>query len=322
MRLLVVSICRDEAKTIGRVLDLIPPKIRGIKQIEKWVVDDGSKDATPKVAAKHGAKVVDDGSHKNLAFRFREAVELALASQADIFVNIDGDLQFDPRDIPRLVEPIVKGRADFVAADRFSDPQTGQYRRPKNMHHAKYWGNRLGAKVVSRLSKHEFHDVTCGFRAYNRKALYALNTDGTHTYTQESFQVLAMKRLRIASVPVKVRYFRNRKSRVVKSIARYVAVSTVNILRSYRDFAPLRFFGWLGLIPFVLGLGFLSFFFIHWIIASKPSPYKFAGFAGIYFLTMSIIVWALGLSADMLSRMLNNQEKILERVKRLEHKKD
>ncbi|HEX5447768.1 MAG TPA: glycosyltransferase family 2 protein, partial [Candidatus Saccharimonadales bacterium] len=252
---------------------------------------------------------------KRLAFRFREAIDIALTRGADVMVNIDGDLQFNPEDIPKLVEPIVAGQADFVAADRFSDPSSGKYRRPENMPLGKYLGNRMGAKVVSRMSKHVFHDVTCGFRAYNRRALIALNTDGVHTYTQESFQVLAMKRLRILAVPVEVRYFPERHSRVVKSISHYIAISAVSILRSYRDFAPLRFFGWLGFIPFMVGLGFIIFLLIHYALSGEFFPYKFTGFVGLYLITLGIIFWALGLVADMLSRMLNNQEKLLEHMK-------
>jgi glycosyltransferase involved in cell wall biosynthesis len=321
LKLLVVSICHNEADTIGMLLDRIPKKINGIAEIEKWVVDDGSTDKTAVIAAKHGANVVHDGAQKRLAFRFREAVEVALARQADVMVNIDGDLQFEPEDIPKLVEPIVEDKADFVSGDRFTDSKTGKTRKPANMPAGKYHGNKAGAKIVSRLSKHNFRDVTSGFRAYSRKALFALNTDGTHTYTQESFQVLAMKRLRIVSVPVKVNYYPGRKSRVVRSISHYMAVSAVSILRSYRDFAPLRFFGWLGFVPFIIGTGFLVFLLIHRIIAGEFSPYKFTGFVGVYLITIGIIFWALGLVADMLSRMLNNQEKILENVKRMRHDK-
>ena len=130
-----------------------------------------------------------------------------------------------------------------------------------------------------------------------------------------------MKRMRIMSIPVGVKYYQERESRLVKNILHYVAVSTVNILRSYRDFAPLRFFGWLGLIPFVVGFIALVIFIAHWLIAGEPSPLKFLGFAGVYFLTMAIIFWGLGLVADMLSRMLNNQEKILENLKKIKHDK-
>lgn len=319
MKLIVFSICKDEAETIGQVLDGIPTKIKGITEIEKWVIDDGSSDNTAEVATEHGASVVQDGDNKRLAFRFREALDIALARDADVMVNIDGDMQFNPADIPKLVAPIVEDKADFVAADRFSDKQTGRYRRPDKMSPAKYLGNRVGARVVSKLSNHEFHDVTCGFRAYSRKALYALNTDGTYTYTQESFQVLAMKKMRIMAIPIDVTYHEGRKSRVVQSVLHFIGISSVNILRSYRDFAPLRFFGWLGAIPFVFGSISLTIFLAHWAVTGRFSPYKFLGFVAVYFLTLAILFWGLGLVADMLSRMLNNQEKILERVKQLQH---
>src|SRR3989344_4487437 len=318
MKLIVISICKDESGTIGELVDRIPKRINGISEIEKWVIDDGSTDNTAEIATRHGAKLVRDGDQKRLAFRFREAVEIALTRGADIMVNIDGDMQFDPKDIPKLTKPIVDSKADFVAADRFTNASTGKIRRPKNMPLGKYIGNRIGSKVVSKLSKRKFRDVTCGFRAYNRDALFALNTDGTYTYTQESFQILANKRLRIISIPVDVKYFPERKSRVVGSLLHFIAISAISILRSYRDFAPLRFFGWLGFVPFILGLISLAIFVGHWITTGSFSPYKFLGFAAVYFVTMGIIFWGLGLVADMLSRMLNNQEKILERLKRID----
>lgn len=321
MRLLVVSICKDESATIGDVLDKIPSQIEGIENIEKWVIDDGSLDDTTAVAQKHKAQVISDGANKRLAFRFREVLDLALTREADIMVNIDGDMQFDPTDIPKLIKPIVENKFDFVAADRFTHVEDGRPHRPANMPLGKYWGNKIGAKIVSRLSKQHFNDVTCGFRAYNRKCLLALNIDGNYTYTQESFQVLAMKKLRIKSVPVKVTYFKGRKSRVVTSQLKFIAQSAVNILRSYRDFAPLRFFGWLGLIPFVVGIVSTAFFVVHWLITESFSPFKFLGFAGAYFITLAILIWALGLVADMLSRMLNNQEKNLELVKSIKYHK-
>ncbi len=316
MKLLVFSICKDEAATIGEVLDNIPTHISGISEIQKVVIDDGSTDDTVEVARKHGAKVYSDGIQKRLAVRFREMVDIALSRGVDVLVNIDGDMQFNPGDIPTLVKPIVENTADFVAADRFTDGN-GNRKRPKNMPTGKYYGNRLGAWIVGKLSGQKFNDVTCGFRAYSHKALTVLNTNGEYTYTQESFQVMAMKKMRIVAMPVKVTYFKGRKSRVVSSIFSYVGSSAISILRSYRDFAPLRFFGWLGFVPFLIGVASTLGFLAHWAATGSFSPFKFLGFVGIYFLTLAIIVWALGLVADMLSRMLNNQEKILEHTKQI-----
>ncbi len=316
MKLLVISICKDESETIGKVLDGIPKNIPGITRIEKWVIDDGSVDDTPQVARNHGAQVIADGVNKKLAFRFREALDLALNNNADVLVNIDGDMQFNPADIPKFIKPIVDDEADFVAADRFTNPETGSARRPENMPLGKYLGNRLGTFIVGRLSKQNFADVTCGFRAYNRNALIALNINSEYTYTQESFQVLAMKKLRIQSVPVKVTYFAGRKSRVVKGFSKFVLGSAINILRAYRDYAPLRFFGILGFLFFLPGTLLIGFTGMHWLNTGAFSPYKAFGLTGLYLFTMSLFIWAIGLVADMLDRSLNNQEKILEITKK------
>lgn len=322
MKLVVISICKDEAATVGKVLDGVPKKIKGVSLIEKWVIDDGSDDDTAGIAKKHGAQVISDGVHKRLAYRFREATELALKRRADVMVNIDGDLQFMPGEIPALIKPIINNEADFVAADRFTDSKTGKTRRPKNMSAAKYWSNKYGAMVIGRLSRRRFPDVTCGFRAYNRNALYALNLHGSYTYTQESFQVLALKNLRITSVPATVKYYPGRKSRVVRSFSQFLFGSAVNILRAYRDYAPLRFFGWLGFAFFIPAVIALAFTIVHYLQAGVFSPYKAVGLAGLYLFTMSLFVWSLGTVADMLDRLLGNQEKIIERMKRTEYGDD
>ncbi|MEX0748988.1 MAG: glycosyltransferase [Candidatus Saccharimonadales bacterium] len=318
MKLIVFSICKNEAKTIGKVLDLVPETIPGIHTIEKWVLSDGSTDGTVDVAERHGAKVIDGRYQKRLAYRFQEAVDIALHAKADVMVNIDGDLQFDPRDIPRLIEPILKDGYDFVAADRFTDSETGKKRRPENMPASKYWANRLGARVVSILTKEKFNDVTCGFRAYNRRALLGINLNGKYTYTQESFQVLAMKRMNIATIPLGVKYYPDRKSRVVTNFTQFLFGSGLNILRAYRDFAPLRFFGLLSFVSALAGIILLTFLGVHWLQEGKLTPYKSVGFIGIYFVTVGLFMLGLGLVADMLQRLNNNQEKILEKVKTIE----
>ena len=321
MKLAVVSICKNEAKTIEELIARIPKKIDGIDSIEIIVVNDGSTDKTAELAKKAGALVFGGGSSKGLAFRFREVVNIVLKRDIDIMVNVDGDLQFSPEDIPHFVAPIVSDEADFVAADRFTDPQTGAQRKPINMPAVKYYGNKVGAWVVGTLSDEKFRDVTCGFRAYNQNALYSLNINGTHTYTQESFQLLAARKMRIKALPVDVKYFKDRKSRVVTSVPKYIVLSIINILRAFRDFAPLRFFFLIGLVPFILGILCLLFLGIYWLGTDSLTPYKFVGFAGLYLTTLGLFFWALGLVADMQVRVLNNQEKTYEELRRLSNRK-
>lgn len=320
MELLIVSICKNEAATVGQLIDQIPRKYAGVGKVRICIVDDGSTDATAKIAKKHGADIVlSDGASKGLAFRFREVLDLAIEQDVDMLVNIDGDLQFSPKDIPALVAPIVQGTADFVAADRFTDPTTNIVRRPANMPLGKYLGNKLGAHVLSHLARQKFRDVTCGFRAYNRQAIHALNINSSHTYTQESFQILAIKRLRITCVPTHVTYFTGRKSRVVTHLPKYILISALNIMRAYRDFAPLRFFFGLGLGPVVIGLACGAFVSYHWLRTGSFTPYKFIGFIGLYLFSLGIFLWALGVFADMLVRVIGTQERTFEAVKRHRH---
>lgn len=316
MKLLIVVFCKNEAGMLGKLLAGMPRKIAGVKKIEVCVLDDGSNDGSPDIARKHSAVVMADGAGKGLAFRFRQAVDLALAQKADIMATIDGDMQYLPKDIPAIVAPVVEGRADLAAADRFTDPQTGRQFRPANMPLGKYIGNKLGTKVIGRLSKQKFRDVTSGFRAYNREALFALNVNSDQTYTQESFQILALKKLRIVSVPMPVIYYKGRRSRMVKSILGYVSASALNIMRAYRDFAPLRFFFWLGFLPMVLGAAGGLFSVYHWLDTGMFSPYKFIGITSLYLLSLGILIWLFGLLADMLARVNRTQEKIYEATKR------
>ncbi|HTE22513.1 MAG TPA: glycosyltransferase family 2 protein [Candidatus Limnocylindria bacterium] len=317
MKLIIFSICKDEAETIGELLKRIPKKIPGVDKIETLVVSDGSTDSTADAARRAGAtKIIEGVKQKRLAYRFEQAIETALSMDADIAVNIDGDLQFAPEDIPTLLKPILQDGADFVAADRFTDPDTGQRRKPAGMPGGKYWANRLGAWIVGNLSGERFYDVTCGFRAYTKKAMLAININSTYTYTQESFQVLAVKKMNIVAVPIHVKYYEGRKSRVVKSFWQFLFGSALNILRAYRDYAPLKFFGNLGVILIIPGLLLGGFTFVHWIRTDRITPYIAVGALGLYLTTLALVVWALGLVADMLDRLLNNQEKILEAAKR------
>jgi glycosyltransferase involved in cell wall biosynthesis len=321
MKLAIVSICKNEAETIAELIDRIPKHIDGVTSMEIIVVNDGSTDNTVELAHKAGATVYGDNQSKGLALRFREIVNIVLEKNFDAMVNIDGDLQFNPEDIPKFVSPIVNDEADFVAADRFTDPETGNEKHPDNMPIVKYYGNKIGAWIVGELSNDKFRDVTCGFRGYNQKSLYALNINGTHTYTQESFQVLAAKKMRIKSIPIEVKYFKNRQSRVVTSIPKYMALSIMNILRAFRDFAPLKFFVAIGMVPFVLGLICVIFLGIYWLQSQSFTPFKFVGFTGIYLISLGIFLWSLGLLADMQVRILNNQEKIYEGLRRLSNRK-
>jgi len=114
MKLIVQIPCFNEASTLPATLASLPRHIPGIDRIEILIVDDGSKDGTAQVARSAGVDhIVRFPRNLGLAAAFTAGMEEAIRQGADIIVNTDADNQYDAKDIPRLIEPLLAGRADL-----------------------------------------------------------------------------------------------------------------------------------------------------------------------------------------------------------------
>lgn len=321
MKLVILIPAFNEEESIQQVVRSVPKTIEGISEVLVLVVNDGSSDKTSMMAEQAGALVVSHPQNRGVGAAFNTGLSKALELGADVMVNIDADGQFSPLDIPVLIEPIVTGKADFVSGDRFTD-QNGKLIRPDYMSKLKFWGNKQMSRLISMLTQKHFADVSCGFRAYSREAMLRLNITQSFTYTQESFIDLANKGVDIKSIPVKVKYFEGRKSRVAGNLIKYM-YRTINIIsRAYRDYRPLRFFTWLGILPFILGLGLGMFSLFHYITTGSITPYKSFAIVGIYLFTMGIFFWIVGLLADMFVRIRSYQEQLLYFEKKRQYDKN
>ncbi|MFK8068041.1 MAG: glycosyltransferase family 2 protein [Gammaproteobacteria bacterium] len=310
-RLLVAIPCLNEASTIEKVVMDVPRIISGIDIVEVLVVDDGSSDKTSSLAISAGALVITHSRNFGVGKAFQSAVNYAIENDFDLMINIDGDRQFNPKDIPKLVTPLLEEQADMVTASRFLNGE-----RPTDMPKVKQIGNHMMSFLISRMVRQKFYDVSCGFRGYSREALLQLNLHGAFTYTQETFLDFAVKRLTILEVPIKVAYFQDRESRVAGSISKYALNTAKIIFRGYRDYFPLRFFWSIALalsIPAIL-LGLI--FFGHYYISGVFTGYLFAGFLSAFFFLLALVFFVLGVVADMLDRIRSNQERILYRLKK------
>ncbi len=319
MKLVILIPAFNEEKSLGKVLEKIPQKIKGVDQIDVLVVNDGSTDQTAAIARQNGAKVVTHPKNRGLGAAFKTGIDEALKIGADIIVNIDADGQFNPKDIPLLIAPILSGQAQMATATRFKEKAL----IPANIPPAKLWGNRQFTKLVNFLTGENFTDTQCGFRAYSREAALRLNLFGQFTYTQEVFIDLLEKGMNIVEVPLKVTYFKNsqRKSAISGSLLKYGFRALEIILRTFRDYRPLLFFGIPGMaicLPgFILALGSL----IYWLILKKTTPVRMYLFTGIVLILFGFLLIFLALVADMFKRMRKNQEEMLYQMKKKELEK-
>lgn len=311
MRLLVSIPCLNEANTIAQVVQDVPSSIPGVVQVDVVVVDDGSADNTSSEATRAGALVLRHPHNLGVGKAFQTAVNYAVENGYDLMVNIDGDRQFNPQDIPKLVQPVMAGQADMATASRFINENM-----TPDMPKIKLVGNHMMSYLISRLVRQNFHDVSCGFRCYSREALLQLNLHGAFTYTQETFLDFAVKRLTIIEVPISVVYFADRKSRVAGSISKYAVNTATIIFRGYRDYFPLRFFWSIALVFAIPGVTLAILFFVHYWVTGLFTGYLFAGFLSAFFTIMSTVFIVLGVLADMLDRIRSNQERILYRLKK------
>src|SRR3990167_8977901 len=307
MKLIVIIPAYNEELTIGSVIKSIPEVNGRISKTEVIVVNDGSKDKTKEIAEENGARVVSHSSNKGVGMAFRTGIEEALKRKADIIVNVDADGQFNPEDIPKLIEPILDDKADFVTATRFKDGHL-----IGNMPFVKKIGNKMFTSLTSFLVGQKFTDTQCGFRAYSREAALRLNLYGKFTYTQEVFLDLANKEMKIMEIPLYVKAKRdNGESKVVKSVSKYVFQALTIIIRSIRDYKPLAFFGTIGM--FVFGLGFFIdlTLFIRWMFTFRVTPYVTLVSVGIVMMIIGFLLIVLALIADMLDRQRRIQEDLL-----------
>lgn len=318
MKLVVTIPAYNEQATIGEVIADIPRTIEGIDKIEVVVIDDGSSDATVQAASQAGAIVHSLGSNKGLGAAFAQGIRTALSLGADIIVNIDADGQFDPKDIPLLVKPILKDKADMVTASRFADVKLSP-----EMPWIKKWGNRRVASIVNKLCGLNMKDVSCGFRAYKRDAALRVTLLGSHTYTHEIILDMAFRGLRIIEVPVKVAGVRKvGESRVASNVFMYGWRSLFIMLRAFRDYRPMWVFGGISAIFAVMAVLCAGFVMIHYLRTGAFSPYQFVAFMTAGFGFVALICYITALLAGMINRLRILQDEQLFLLRKNEYNRE
>ena len=199
-RLAVVVPAMDEEATIGELLDRVGNvRVPGC-ELFAVVVDDGSSDRTGEIARERGATVVRHDKNRGLGAAVRTGLRSAVGEGADLVAYLDADLEYYPEDIPRLVEPILEGRADYVLGSRFRG-ESGV----RGMRAYRWLGNHCFTALLVLLTRLPITDGQTGMRAFSRGA--AANAEIIHDYNYAQVLTLDLVRkgYRLLEVPIRYR---------------------------------------------------------------------------------------------------------------------
>jgi len=276
----------NEEKKIARVV------LSAQKYVDRVIVcNDGSFDLTGEIATRLGAEVITHKSNIGYGGSLRSLFTRARELNADIMVTLDGDGQHNPDEIPKLVEPLLDGKADIVIGSRFLDEKSANnipsYRRK---------GIKLITNMAKAVSFNNITDAQSGYRAYNNKALSVI--DPAEYGMGASTEILLKAKehaLNIVEVPVFINYDKESNTHAPLIHALDVILSVVKHLSIKR---PLFFYG----LPGVLAITFAMGFWV-WVLQvftlTRELPIGvtlvavFMTVAGLVLLTTSVLLWVL-----------------------------
>jgi dolichol-phosphate mannosyltransferase len=202
-RVLCVAPAWNEGERITRVVEAVPRDV-----VETTVVvDDGSTDDTAHRAEAAGAVVIRSGKNSGVGAAIRSGIDYAIEHGYDIVVVVSGGGKTPPEQIPRLLDPILKGEADLAQGSRYTDG--GEWVR---MPLKRRLGTRGYTMLFSLLCMRRVTDASSGFRAI-RVSLFDdkrinLWQDWLDRYELEPYLLFKALRLRhrVVEVPVRIEY--------------------------------------------------------------------------------------------------------------------
>ena len=310
MKLIIQIPCFNEAEQLPQTLADLPRDVPGFDEVERLIIDDGSTDGTVEVARALGVEhLVRLTNNKGLAAAFQAGIDTALKLGADVIVNTDADNQYCGADIPKLVAPILEGRADMVVGDR-------QVAGVEHFSAVKKLLQRLGSWVVRQASSTSVPDTTSGFRAYNREAAIQMMVVSRFTYTLETIIQAGKLLVAIDHVPVRTNP-KTRESRLFPSMGAYVRRNAVSIFRIYAQYEPLRVFWSLALVIGLAAVAVWIRFAVAYVEGNGKGHVQSLILGAVLFIA-AVVLWALGVIGDLLAAQRVMTQRSFERMRRIE----
>jgi len=221
---LAIVVARDEEAAVGGVLGALPSEACGLP-VDVLLVDDGSADATPGIGRELGARVISHPHCRGLGAALRTGLEAARDEGYAAAVYIDGDGEYDPADFTRVLEPVARGRADYVLGSRFLGPREGM-RWHRNL------ANRVTSAALGLLMETVTSDGQTGYRAFSARALRDARI--AHDYNYAQVLTLSLWGHRIEPVEVPIAYRRRTSGRSFVRYPEYLARVAPAVWREWR----------------------------------------------------------------------------------------
>ena len=283
----------NEEKPIGDVIK------KSLNYVDKVIVcDDGSRDLTSTKAKEANAIVIKHEKNLGKGAALKSLFKYALNVNADVVVTIDGDGQFLPEEINKIIKPIIENDYDIVIGNRFDDH--------KEMPSYRKVGNKMLDKITKMAADLPFTDTQSGFRAYSKKAIESIS------FTIDGFGVdseilidASKKGLKITEEKVTVLYNTGEKTSSKDPISHSVGV-IASLLELIAINHPLRYLGMPGLILLIIGIVFsvlVISMFNEDRYFSVPSTLVALGslVIGMILLLMSVVLYSIAKTSRKIS---------------------
>ena len=281
--------CYNESQTIAKV---VKDYREALPEAVIYVYDNNSTDHTDEAAREAGAIVryeYRQGKGNVIRSMFRDI-------DAECYLMIDGDDTYPAENARSMVNHILSGRADMVIGDRLSSTYFTENKRP--FHNT---GNRLVRGLINTIFTSDIKDIMTGYRAFNYEFVksFPILSKGFEIETEMSIHALD-KNFKLLEVPVT---YRDRPAGSVSKLNTYKDGFRVlkTIARLFRDYKPFAFFGWLGLLCFIIATIFfvpvLQAYFSTCLVAKFPTLIVCSG---IY--VVSFLLWMSGLILDVIAK--------------------